>query len=131
MSGTDQTDLQLIDKEGNMFVASTDRSSSSSSTTPTPVPQFPLPNPPPSPIRDSLEVPVEDPVNNFTSQLTEQLMREVGLRESTYGLVQALAESAVQNGHMFITKEKYEDYTAQSPFHQAENCRTTAWVVLY
>jgi hypothetical protein len=32
---------------------------------------------------------------------------------------------------MFITKEKYEDYTAQSPFHQAENCRTVAWLVLY
>jgi hypothetical protein len=52
----------------------------------------------------------------------EQLMHEVSL---------ALAESAMQNGHMFITKEKYKDYTVQSPFHQAENCQTTAWVVLY
>jgi hypothetical protein len=32
---------------------------------------------------------------------------------------------------MFIAKENYKDYTAQSPFHQAENCWTTAWVVLY
>jgi len=131
MSGTDQTDLQLIDKEGNTFVKSTDFSSSSSSATPTPILYFPLPNPPPSPIQDSLEVPVVDPVNNFTSQLMEQLTCEVSLRESTYGLVQALAESAVRNGHTFITEEKYEDYTAQSPFHQAENCRTAAWVVLY
>jgi hypothetical protein len=62
-----------------MFVASTNHSSGSSSTTPTPVPHFPLPNPPPSPIRDSLEVPVKDPVNNFTSQLMEQLAHEVSL----------------------------------------------------
>jgi hypothetical protein len=130
MSSTDQTDLWLIDKEGNTFVKSTDRSSSSSSTTPTPVLHFPLPNPPPSPIQDSLEVPVKDPVNNFTSQLTEQLTREVSLQESTYGLAQALVESAVRNGHTFITEEKYEDYTAQSPFHQAENCWTPAWVVV-
>ena len=126
MSGTDQSGLQMVGKEGNTFVASTDDSSSSSSTTPTPVLHFPLPNPPPSPIQDSLEVPVEDPVNNFTSQLMEQLTREVSLRKSTYGLAQALGESAVQNGHTFITEEKYEDYTAQSPFHQAENCWTMA-----
>jgi hypothetical protein len=30
-----------------------------------------------------------------------------------------------------IAEENYEDYTAQSPFHQAENCRTAAWIVLY
>jgi len=37
----------------------------------------------------------------------------------------------MQNGHMFVTEENYEDYMAQSPFHQAGNCWTTAWVVLY
>jgi hypothetical protein len=37
----------------------------------------------------------------------------------------------VQNGHMFIAEENYEHYMAQSPFHQAENCQTAGWVVLY
>ena len=37
----------------------------------------------------------------------------------------------MQNRHTFIAKENYKDYTAQSPFHQAENCQTVAWVVLY
>jgi hypothetical protein len=43
----------------------------------------------------------------------------------------ALTESAMQNGHVFIAEENYKDYTAQSPFHQTENCQTTCWVVLY
>jgi hypothetical protein len=90
-----------------------------------------LHNPPPSPIQDLVTVPVENPSTDFTSQLTKQLTHEISSRKSAYGLACALAESAVQNGHTFIAEENYEDYMAQSPFHQAENCRTAAWVVLY
>jgi hypothetical protein len=61
----------------------------------------------------------------------KQLTCEIGSQEFTYGLIYALAESAMRNGHTFIAKKNYKDYTAQSPFHQTENCRTTAWVVLY
>jgi len=90
-----------------------------------------LQNPPPSPIRDLVTTPVENPSTDFTSQLTKQLTHEISSRKSAYGLACALAESAVRNGHTFVAEENYEDYTAQSPFHQAENCRTAAWVVLY
>jgi len=85
-----------------------------------------LQNPPPSPIQDLITVPVENPSTNFTSQLTKQLTHEISLHKTAYGLTCALAESAVQNGHMFVAEEYYEDYTAQPPFHQAENCRTVA-----
>ena len=37
----------------------------------------------------------------------------------------------MQNGHTFIAEENYKDYIAQSPFYQAENCQTMAWIVLY
>src|SRR5882762_9473555 len=90
-----------------------------------------LQNPPPSPIRDLVTTPVENPSTDFTSQLTKQLTHEISSRKSAYGLACALAESAVQNGHTFVAEENYKDYMAQSPFHQAENCQTAAWVVLY
>src|SRR5882762_8746632 len=90
-----------------------------------------LQNPRPSPIRDLVTTPVENPSTDFTSQLMKQLTHEISSHQSAYGLSCALAESAVQNGHMFVAEENYEDYTAQSPFHQAENCRTAAWIVLY
>jgi hypothetical protein len=90
-----------------------------------------LQNPPPSLIRDLVTIPVENPSTDFTSQLTKQLTHEISSHESAYGLACALAESAVRNGHTFVVEENYEDYTAQSPFHQAENCQTAAWVVLY
>ena len=90
-----------------------------------------LQNPPPSPIQDLVTVPVENPSTDFTSQLTKQLTHEISSCKSAYGLACALAESAVWNGHTFVAEENYEDYTAQSPFHQAENCWTAAWVVLY
>jgi hypothetical protein len=63
--------------------------------------------------------------------LTKQLTHEISSREFAYGLTCALAELAMWNGHTFVAEENYEDYTAQSPFHQAENCQTVAWVVLY
>ena len=90
-----------------------------------------LQNPPPSPIRDLVTIPVENPSTNFTSQLTKQLTHEISSQKIAHGLACALAESAMWNGHTFVAKENYKDYTAQSPFHQAENCRTAAWVVLY
>jgi hypothetical protein len=64
--------------------------------------------------------------NNF-----EVGQREISSQEFAYGLACALAESTMQNGHAYIAEENYEDYTAQSPFHQAENCWTAAGVVLY
>ena len=61
----------------------------------------------------------------------KQLTHEISSQEFAYGLTCALVESAVWNGHTFVAEENYEDYTVQSPFHQAGNCRTAAWVVLY
>ena len=61
----------------------------------------------------------------------KQPTHEISSQEFAYGLTCALVESAVRNGHTFVAEENYEDYTAQSPFHQAENCQTVAWVVLY
>src|SRR6202790_1632935 len=90
-----------------------------------------LQNPPPSPIQDLVTVPFKNPPTDFTSQLTKQLTHEISSQKSAYGLACALAESAVQNGHAFVAEENYEDYMAKSPFHQAENCWTAAWVVLY
>jgi hypothetical protein len=123
--------FQLTHKEEGTLVSSSNRPSSSSPTTSTSVHYSSLQNPPPSPIQDLLAVPVKNPSTDFTSQLTKQPTHEIGSRDFAYGLTCALAELAVQNGHTFVAEENYEDYTAQSPFHQAGNCRTAAWVVLY
>jgi hypothetical protein len=133
MTGTvnDQTNFQLTHKEEGTFISSSNHPSGSCSTMSTSVLHFSLQNPPPSPIRDLLTIPVKNPSTNFRSQLTKQRTHEISSREFAYGLACALAELAMQNGHTFVAEENYEDYMAQSPFHQAENCWTMGWVILY
>jgi hypothetical protein len=133
MTGTvnDQASFQLTHKEEGTFVSLSNRPSGSSSTTSTSVHHSLLQNPPPSPIQDLLTIPVKNPSTDFTTQLMKQLTHEISSQGFAYSLACALVESAMQNGHTFVAEENYENYTAQSPFHQAGNCQTAAWVVLY
>ena len=126
MTGTvkDQTSFQLIHRE-DTFISSSNHPSGSSSTTSIPVHHFSL---------QILHLLLSKIYLPYQSRTHPPISRvswwnssyEISSWEFAYGLACALVESAMRNRHTFVAEENYEDYMAQSPFHQAGNSQTMA-----